>query len=1263
MFGKKNNAQLISSKTFKGKSKYQRHIGKNLIAATVSEVIPGFPKSVAKNITASDNNNMDETEKWLESEEALLSNSFDMLGLDKMANQNNHITDLVSQNYHVADLNRKFNVPIQEQPYIKDNCTQVENNTLRRTDEIPSPYNSIFKFGHFNKMQSKCITDAFYENNNLVISAPTGSGKTIILELAIIRTLLNNGTDAKIIYMAPTKSLCSERVKDWEIKFKSFGIECKEYTGDTLNTSLSAIFKASIIVTTPEKWDSMTRRWIDHRQIMSTIKLFLIDEVHILNEKRGAVLEACVSRMKTVGSQMRYIAVSATVPNMNDIAVWLQAKPIVFSEEYRPILLERFVYGYPQTDYNMFLFDRKLDWKLLEIIKKHSDNKPVLIFCSTRKSAQQCCEVISSMMEKEGISSLCPNTTNVNGLNFKNKSLPKLVQKGLAFHHAGLDYADRGLVEELFLKKNIQVIGTTSTLAVGVNLPAHLVIIKSTLGYQNGALTEYSDIDILQMIGRAGRLGLDTSGSAVIMTTNQMRQRYSSLVSGTTNLESRLHENLVEHLLSEVCLGTITNTMTAIHWLKSTFLYVRTSQNPIHYNLQQSIGTASDIAPDTILQNICVKQLQSLESNHLIENQNDSSLKATNYGLVMDKYYIKFPTMIKMINMKEFSSVKDMLKLVSNCQEEMETIRYNSGEKNFLTSLKNDPNVRYPLEKVSSVSDKVYLLIQCILGDVSLHNVGNNLLAVEALSILNHASRITKCLIECSSSELSSSKLKFSVQLYQSIQAKMWYDSPYVIRQITGIGSQFSKALSASNVITFDQLRECDPSRIETILHRNPPFGTQILKFLSTIPNFYLNVEQKSLKDENLILAISIELSTKKTNQWKAHKGYYAQFWVETNEEKLLCHRHILIPRLQKNAESFELEVKVLSPNMIIYCNLQSEDYVGVNVMKKIVPNDDPRKYIMISAQSNLLNNHNADTNDNTRVMEEEEIFDDDIDPKLWETFAESSTSKNHVSDNQNNKRNDWPIGYNSKIENNRKQHDVEANERKSQNTIKRQPKSILPCKHRCKNKRDCAHPCCKIEHRNASVFPETLKRSTNDENLLVYERPFKKVKQDHIFQNQISGTKLSFPPMAISKENQNNMIQTDEKKDSIVHDIFEDESIDISIFNFDEDDLLEEIRNKDNCEASNTFSKMSERGGPDLGRGHYQEPKKHEDEPYTCEDSCDKLWEDMGIYIQKVLQESNYPVYESYDNNRSENIGMIFQSKNLLEWINDNVEVVNEDD
>ncbi|KAG1055942.1 hypothetical protein G6F43_002123 [Rhizopus delemar] len=307
----------------------------------------GEPSHERKSIEIDDS--ADEADKWLEDEEALLSDSLDMLEIDQ------------NSGYGCS-------ASVQEKKQYNNNLV-LQRNLLQQGKSLglakaSSPFNSIFKFGLFNVIQSKCITDAFYENNNLVISAPTGSGKTVMLELAIIRVLLNTGNSAKIIYMAPTKSLCSERAKDWENKFKPFGIESgKEFTGDTLNTSISSINKASIIVTTPEKWDSLTRRWVDHRQIMNLISLFLIDEVHILNEKRGAVLEACVSRMKTMDSQIRYIAVSATVPNLNDIAIWLQAKSIAFSEEYRPIRLERFVYGYPQTDHNMFLFDRKLDWK------------------------------------------------------------------------------------------------------------------------------------------------------------------------------------------------------------------------------------------------------------------------------------------------------------------------------------------------------------------------------------------------------------------------------------------------------------------------------------------------------------------------------------------------------------------------------------------------------------------------------------------------------------------------------------------------------------------------------------------------------------------------------------------------------------------------------------------------------------------------------------------------------------------------------------
>jgi ATP-dependent DNA helicase HFM1/MER3 len=76
---------------------------------------------------------------------------------------------------------------------------------------------------------------------------------------------------------------------------------------------------------------------------------------------------------------------------------------------------------------------------------------------------------------------------------------------GVAFHHAGLDLHDRQVVESGFLNGNINVICCTSTLAVGVNLPCHLVIIKNTVAWQDDGLKEYADLELMQMLGRAGR--------------------------------------------------------------------------------------------------------------------------------------------------------------------------------------------------------------------------------------------------------------------------------------------------------------------------------------------------------------------------------------------------------------------------------------------------------------------------------------------------------------------------------------------------------------------------------------------------------------------------------------------------------------------------------------------------------------------------------------------------------------------------------------
>ncbi|KAI7853861.1 P-loop containing nucleoside triphosphate hydrolase protein [Circinella umbellata] len=683
----------------------------------------------------------------------------------------------------------------------------------------------------FNPMQS-----AFYfslHNNDKYYIAPTGAGKTAVIEMAILRALMDSkGNNIKIIYMAPTKSLCSERTKDWDKKFKSLDISCKEFTGDTDYTTLDSIKTSDIIVTTPEKWDSMTRRWTDYKEIMKYITLFVMDEVHILNEKRGAVLEACVSRMKTMEHTVRYVAVSATVPNIQDIADWLGATAISFSEDFRPVQLERVVYGIPFYGDSMFSFESKMDWKLLDMINKHSKGRPVLIFCSTRKSAQSSCEVLLKLMNQKNIQSLGHEIVDTSKI--KDKKLADYLMKGVGFHHAGLETSDRQLVEQLFIQRKIRIVSTTSTLALGVNLPAHLVIIKSTKTYQNGALVDYSDIELLQMIGRAGRPGLEDSGCAVILTTPDMEQRYKTIMCGSNSIESCLHGNLVEHMMTEICLGTVIDIETCIKWLQSTFLYIRIKKNPSRYIIEQDGSFDSQsLTPSQVLKDICKKNIKMLTENDLVTtmdtNHGTFILKPTAYGIAMDRYCIKLETMITILKTETCSSIKDVLNLVSRAKE-FEAMRFTVGEKPFLNALQNNVNIRFPIScKVATIADKIFLVIQCVLGDISLHTstMGASL-ALASFQILLYASRIAKCIIDCSVYDQDAIRLTYTLELYRCIQAKMWTTSSYPLRQIEKIGPKYAKMLAKAGIKTLDQLRLTEASRIEVILHRNPPFGNQV---------------------------------------------------------------------------------------------------------------------------------------------------------------------------------------------------------------------------------------------------------------------------------------------------------------------------------------------------------------------------------------------------------------------------------------------------
>jgi replicative superfamily II helicase len=205
-------------------------------------------------------------------------------------------------------------------------------------------------------------------------------------------------------------------------RLSSIGVE---YTGDSENfaTDLGPYHVMYVIpvldaflrntrCTTPEKFDGLTRKWDSFRSVLDKIQLVMIDEVHCIGDERGGCLEGLITRMKvqnemrvrSAKNTIRFVALSATICNLEDVAHWLEADSFTFGEEQRPVKLDTHVFGYPQRSSNEYMFDRSLSYKLYDIISTYSDFRPTLIFCSSRKGCVDAGKILLTSAGEHGVS-------------------------------------------------------------------------------------------------------------------------------------------------------------------------------------------------------------------------------------------------------------------------------------------------------------------------------------------------------------------------------------------------------------------------------------------------------------------------------------------------------------------------------------------------------------------------------------------------------------------------------------------------------------------------------------------------------------------------------------------------------------------------------------------------------------------------------------------------------------------------------------------
>lgn len=462
-----------------------------------------------------------------------------------------------------------------------------------------------------NRIQSKMCDTALYSSENVLLCAPTGAGKTNVAMLTMLNILGQHRKNSderafdlssfKIIYVAPMKALVQEVVKNFGRRLSKYGVSVRELTGDSSLTRYE-ISQTQVLVTTPEKLDIVTRKG-DERQFTQLVRLIIMDEIHLLHDDRGPVLENIVSRtirqVENTQEPVRLVGLSATLPNYKDVATFLRVNPekglYFFDHSYRPVPLQQQFLGITERNaFKRFQLQNEICYDKCLIQRKASNQ--VLIFVHSRAECGKTAKALRDLaLDRDNLSDFVRDGGATAEIlkeeldTVKNQDLKEVLSYGFAIHHAGMVRSDRELVEDLFADRHIAVLVSTATLAWGVNLPAHTVIIKGTQIYDpsKGKWTELSPLDVLQMLGRAGRPQFDSEGEGIIITAHSELQFYMSLTNLQLPVESQLVAFLPDHLNAEVVLGNVQTIAEAVEWLSYSFLYVRMLRNPGTYGISE----------------------------------------------------------------------------------------------------------------------------------------------------------------------------------------------------------------------------------------------------------------------------------------------------------------------------------------------------------------------------------------------------------------------------------------------------------------------------------------------------------------------------------------------------------------------------------------------------------------------------------------------------------------------------------------------------
>ncbi|RYJ14896.1 ATP-dependent DNA helicase [Halogeometricum borinquense] len=477
--------------------------------------------------------------------------------------------------------------------------------------------------------QADAVEAGVTEGESVLASIPTASGKTFIAELAMLSSVQRGG---KALYIVPLRALASEKKAEFE-RWEEFGIDVGVSTGN-YDSSGEWLASRDIIVATSEKVDSLIRNnapWVED------LSCVVSDEVHLVNDgHRGPTLEVTLGKLRKINPGLQVVALSATVGNADDVAAWLDATLV--ESEWRPIDLKMGVhYGNAisfddgtQREVPVGKGDRKTAALVADTLEEDGSS---LVFVNSRRNAEAAAkrlkDVTSRALTDEERSKLAELAQEIRDVSDAETSdtLANCVAKGAAFHHAGLAAEHRSLVEDAFRDRLVKTVSATPTLAAGVNTPSRRVIVRDWRRYDGefGGMKPLDVLEVHQMMGRAGRPGLDPYGEAVLLakdsdTRDELFERYIWADAEPVRSKLAAEPALRTHLLATIASGFAHTREGLLDFLDQT-LYATQTDEP---------GRLEQVTDNV---------LQYLEANGFIERE-DEQLTATGIGHTVSRLYL-----------------------------------------------------------------------------------------------------------------------------------------------------------------------------------------------------------------------------------------------------------------------------------------------------------------------------------------------------------------------------------------------------------------------------------------------------------------------------------------------------------------------------------------------------------------------------------------------------------------------------------------------